>query len=73
MNRAKNDSQYCSSCLGMPICYLPSISVSLYMYINKSSHNVQNMVDGNYLALFTSLCCPHVAGFHLRENAVGEL
>jgi hypothetical protein len=35
--------------------------------------NVQNMVDDNYLALFTSLCCPHVAGFHLRENAVGEL
>jgi hypothetical protein len=34
---------------------------------------VQNMVDDNYLVLFTSLCCPHVAGFHLRENAVGEL
>jgi hypothetical protein len=31
------------------------------------------MVDDNYLVLFTSLCCPHVAGFHLRENAVGEL
>jgi hypothetical protein len=27
----------------------------------------------NYLVLFTSLCCLHVAGFHLRENAVGEL
>jgi hypothetical protein len=41
--------------------------------IPLSSHNVQNMVDDNYLVLFTSLCCPHVAGFQLRENAVGEL
>ncbi len=30
------------------------------------------MVDDYYLVLFTSLCSPHVAGFHLRENAVGE-
>ncbi len=30
------------------------------------------MIDDNYLVLFTSLCCPHVAGFHLRENAVGN-
>jgi hypothetical protein len=30
------------------------------------------MVDDNYLVLSTSLCCPHVAGFHLRENAVGN-
>ncbi len=30
------------------------------------------MVVDNYLVLFTSLCCPRVAGFHLRENAVGD-
>jgi hypothetical protein len=35
MKRAENDSQYCSSCLEMPKCYLPSISVFLYLYINN--------------------------------------
>jgi hypothetical protein len=47
--------------------------IPLYLYSQLSSHNFQNMVDDNYLVLFTSLCCPHVAGFHLRENAVAEL
>ncbi len=45
----------------------------LYVYLQLNSHNVQNMVDANYLALFTSLCCLHVAGFRLGENAVEEL
>jgi hypothetical protein len=31
------------------------------------------MVYYNYLALFTSLCCTHDAGFRLWENAVREL
>jgi hypothetical protein len=47
--------------------------ILLYVYLQLNSHNVQNMVDANYLVLFTSLCCPHVAGFRLGENAVGEL
>jgi hypothetical protein len=45
--------------------------IPLYVYKQLSLHNVQ--VDDNYLVLFTSLCCPHVAGFRLGENAVGEL
>jgi hypothetical protein len=34
---------------------------------------VQNMVPGDYLALFSSLCCAQDAGFRLFENAEGKL
>jgi hypothetical protein len=45
----------------------------LYVHSQLCSHNLQNMVHVNYLVLFSSLCCPLDAGFHLWENAVWEL
>ncbi len=44
-----------------------------YVHSQLCSHNLQNMVHYNYLVLFSTLCCPLDAGFHLWENAVGEL
>jgi hypothetical protein len=55
------------------ILFTFNFCISLYVYKQLSLHNVQNMVDYNYLVLFTSLCCLPVAGFRLGENAVGEL
>ncbi len=73
VKKAENDSPYCFSWLGMPICYLTSISVLLICTSQLCSQNLQNMVYYNYLVLFSTLCCPLDAGFRLWENAAGEL
>ncbi len=65
VKKAENDSQYCSSWLGMSICHLTSISVLLICTFTTVSHN--------YLVLISTLCCLLDVGFHLWENAVEEL
>ena len=56
-----------------PYVILPQFLYYLYVHSQLCSHNLQNMVHDNYLVLFSTLCCPLDAGFHLRENAAGEL
>jgi len=73
VKRAENDSPYCFPWLGMSICYFLQFLYYLYVHSQLCSHNLQNMVHDKYLVLFSTLCCPLDAGFHLWENAVWEL
>jgi hypothetical protein len=44
------------------------------MYIHNCVHIIFTIwYNYNYLNLFSTLSCPLDAGFHLRENAAGEL
>ncbi len=61
--------------LGYECPYVICLQFLYYLYVNSQlcSFTIQNMVNDNYLVLFSFLCCPLDAEFRLWENAVGEL
>ena len=73
MKKAENYSLYCFYWWKWP--HVICLQFLYYLYVNSQlcSLNIQNMVHDKYLVLFSFLCCPLDAGFHLWENAAGEL
>jgi hypothetical protein len=58
--KAENDSPYCLSWLGMPICYFTSISSFLYISINNCVHIMFKIRYMTMIAYYLLLCAVHI-------------
>ncbi len=71
--RAENDSPYCFSWLGMPIWYLFSISVLLYMYIHNCVHIMFKIWYITIILPYLLLCAVHLMqGFVSEKRLLGN-